>query len=62
MVVYDVSGRAVRTLVNGPQTAGMHEVIWDGTRDDGRVLPSGIYWCRLSAEAFESNRRMIVLK
>jgi flagellar hook assembly protein FlgD len=62
LVIYDVTGREVRTLVNGPQTAGLHEVVWDGTRDDERALPSGVYWCRMTTAGFESNRRMIVLK
>jgi hypothetical protein len=62
IVVYDVSGRALKTLVDGPQTAGLHEVIWDGTDDAGHVLPSGVYWTRLSAGSFQSNRKMVVLK
>jgi hypothetical protein len=62
LVIYDVAGRTVRTLVDGAQNAGPHAVVWDGTNDAGRVLPSGVYWCRLSAAGFTSNRRMVVLK
>jgi hypothetical protein len=62
LAIYDVSGRRVRTLVDGPQTAGAHEAVWDGTNDRGLRVAGGVYWSRLSAAAFESNRRMVVVK
>ena len=44
LIVYDLLGRAVDTLVNGPVDPGTHEVRFDGTR-----LSSGVYCCRLVA-------------
>ncbi|MCK4415185.1 MAG: hypothetical protein KAY32_16760 [Candidatus Eisenbacteria sp.] len=46
--VLDVTGRAVRTLVNGPQSAGTHVLQWTTEGDDGQRLPCGLYFCRLS--------------
>jgi photosystem II stability/assembly factor-like uncharacterized protein len=40
--VYDVTGREVMTLANGPAAAGEHTVSLDGAR-----LPAGSYWLRL---------------
>ncbi|MEZ4649477.1 MAG: FlgD immunoglobulin-like domain containing protein [Candidatus Eisenbacteria bacterium] len=48
LAVFDVSGRRVRTLVNGQLEAGRHEVIWNGRDDRGLEVSSGIYFYRLS--------------
>jgi hypothetical protein len=45
--VYDIGGRRVRTLVDGVVPAGPSRSAWDGTDDDCRPLPPGIYFCRL---------------
>jgi flagellar basal-body rod modification protein FlgD len=42
-VISDANGRVVRTLHLGAQTAGAHEVKWDGLDDAGKALPSGEY-------------------
>jgi flagellar hook assembly protein FlgD len=38
LVVYDVLGRRVRTLVDARMKAGDHDVVWDG-RDDAGPRP-----------------------
>ncbi len=62
LLVYDITGRKVRTLVNGVQPAGTHQVIWDGTNDAGQKVPAGVYWSQLSAGSYNSNKKMVVLK
>lgn len=47
MAVHDVSGRLVRTLVNGDIAAGRQSFAWDGTDDRGQASPSGVYMVRL---------------
>lgn len=42
LAVFDISGRAVAVLADGPQPAGEHTVLWDASR-----VPSGAYLCRL---------------
>jgi hypothetical protein len=49
LVVYDVSGRAVRTLIDGALPAGDARVAWDGRDGRGEPLPSGTYFARLTA-------------
>lgn len=44
VAVYDVRGRRVRTLVDEAQPAGPHRAAWDGRDDQGRNLPSGVYY------------------
>jgi hypothetical protein len=58
--VYDVTGRLVRTLVDGERTAGRFDAAWDGR--DGRGIPvaSGVYYVQLRAGG-EVRRQKIVL-
>jgi hypothetical protein len=55
--VYDLLGREVATLVQGPLPAGMHEVTLDASS-----LPSGIYFYRLNAGNLAQIRKMMLLK
>ena len=46
--VYDCAGRQVRVLLNrAPSAPGERRVLWDGTDDAGRGLPSGVYFVEL---------------
>lgn len=62
LAVYDVSGRRVRTLADGPMAAGVRTVTWDGKDDGGHDVASGIYLYRLEAGAFDQTRKMVLLK
>lgn len=45
--VYDTTGRTVRSLADGFQSAGMHNTRWDGRDVSGRQVASGIYFVTL---------------
>jgi len=61
--VYDVTGRRVRRLLDGPAAAGRNEVVWDGRDDAGRALASGAYLARLTApRAAPSTRRLTLVR
>lgn len=47
--VYDVAGRLVRTLVDGPLAGGEDRRTWDGRDDSGRPLGGGLYFGRLES-------------
>ncbi|MGA7160847.1 MAG: endo-1,4-beta-xylanase [Bacteroidota bacterium] len=55
--VYDIIGREVKTLVNGPKSAGSYEIQFDGS-----TLPSGVYYYRLQAGEFTSVKKFLLLK
>ena len=57
VVVYDILGREIVTLVQEHQMAGQYRVSFDGSR-----LPSGVYVVRISAGTFVESRKMILLK
>ena len=60
--IYDASGRAVRTLVEGKRGAAVHEVTWDGSDDGGRQVASGVYFCRLKAGDLIRTNKMILAR
>jgi hypothetical protein len=62
LTVYDLGGRLVRTLVDGPQPAGQQSVIWNGRDDDGRTVSSGVYVYELLAPDRRMTRKMTLLK
>ncbi len=51
--IYDVAGRLVRQLVEGPQGPGPVRVRWDGLSSEGRRVSPGIYLVRVRAGAAE---------
>ncbi|MDX1531647.1 MAG: FlgD immunoglobulin-like domain containing protein [Rhodothermales bacterium] len=59
--VYDVLGRAVRTLVARDEAAGPHEVRWDGRSDVGRPLTAGVYLYALESADRRVVRRVTLL-
>jgi hypothetical protein len=57
MKVFDALGREVAELVRGEQTAGLHEVRFDGSN-----LSSGVYYCRMQAGNFSDTRKLLLMK
>jgi hypothetical protein len=49
IVVLDVTGRVIRTLVNGPIAAGRGAIEWDGRDAQGSSVTSGVYFFRMEA-------------
>jgi hypothetical protein len=60
--VFDVSGRLVRTLVDGQQIPGWKSVVWNGRDDRDRGVSSGVYFYRMDAPGFSSTRKMLLLR
>jgi hypothetical protein len=59
--ILGADGRLIRTLLNDVQAAGAHEVLWDGLGNDGRKMPSGVYFYRLAGPGIQEGRQMIFL-
>jgi hypothetical protein len=57
LAIYDVAGRLVERLVNGPRPAGHHVATWNA-----RGRPSGVYFYRLETESFSATRKLVILK
>ena len=57
LVVYDIMGREVQTLVNERLNAGTYETTFDGT-----MLTSGVYFYKLVTDGFTETKKMILIK
>ncbi|WKZ69062.1 MAG: T9SS type A sorting domain-containing protein [Melioribacteraceae bacterium] len=57
LIVYDILGREIATLVNEIKPVGTHEVEFDASE-----LPSGIFFYRLQSGDFTQTKKMMVIK
>ena len=62
VVIYDVSGRLVTTLVNGANRAGRHRFKWDGRNSAGAGVSSGVYFVRLEFGGEVHRQKLILIK
>jgi hypothetical protein len=60
--IYDVSGRLVRTLAGGAQTAGRKMAVWNGKDDRGREVGSGVSFYRLQAPGYGKTLKMVLIQ
>lgn len=62
LVIYNIFGRKVGTLVDEAKEPGYYTVMWDGRDDAGLKVASGIYFYRITAGPFAETKRMILLR
>lgn len=62
LLVFDVRGRVVRTLVKERLDSGVHSITWDGQDDGGRRVASGVYFCRLRREQTTDAIKVVLTK
>ena len=62
LVIYNVLGQPVRTLVDAIQAADAYQVPWDGRDHSGARVANGVYLYRLQAGAIARVRKMLVLE
>jgi len=62
IIIYDMLGREVKTLINQTQDAGYRSVIWNATNDYGKPVSAGIYLYQIQAGEYISTKKMVLLK
>ena len=62
LVIYDMMGREVRTLLNNNTEAGFQSVTWDATNNFGNSVGAGVYIYQIKADGFIQSKKMILLK
>lgn len=60
--IYNLQGQEVKTLINSFQESGDHSIIWDGSREDGKYVSSGIYVAFFIAGKKREFRKMVLIK
>ena len=62
ITIYNAIGQKIATLMDKPQAAGVHQVTWDGTDAQNRVVSNGIYLCKMQVGDFTRTRKMVLLR
>ncbi|MBN1694552.1 alpha/beta fold hydrolase [candidate division WOR-3 bacterium] len=62
LTIFNIAGQAVRTLVNGQESAGFKSVSWNGKNSAGIQVPQGVYFYVFKADDFEKHHKMILVK
>jgi len=62
IVIYNILGQEVRTLVNSEHKAGYHMLKWDGADNSGRSVASGMYIYRIIATDYVQAKKMLLIR
>ena len=60
--VYDQMGRIVRNLINSSYEKGYHSVIWDSRDNNGKQVPSGLYFYSIEFGNNKHTKKMLFIK
>jgi hypothetical protein len=62
LVIYNIYGRVVETLVEGLQNSGIYEYEWKSIKSDDQGIPSGIYFYQIRINNYVKTMKMILLR
>ena len=62
IMIYDLMGRKIRTLVDMDQKAGYRSIQWNATNDLGQPVSAGMYLYTIQTGEFRQTRKMVLLK
>ena len=60
--IYDILGRHVATLIDGAQSAGSYNAVWNATDLNGNTVSNGVYFYTVQAGRHRATKRMLLLK
>jgi hypothetical protein len=60
--IFDILGRKIKTLINENYIQGTHSIDWDGRDNTGRIVSSGVYFCRIESACGIKTRKMLLIK
>ena len=62
MVIMDIRGRVVRTLIDKEERFGYQSVAWDAKNDDGDKVSSGVYFYQIRSTNFNAVGKLVFVK
>jgi len=62
LVIYNLLGERIRTLVNKKSEPGNHSVQWDGRTDSGEFVPSGFYLYQIQIGTYVDMKKMMLIQ
>ena len=61
LVVYNILGQKIKTLIDEALAPGVYTAVWDATDEAGTGVAAGVYFYQLSTESFLETRKMVLL-
>ena len=61
LVIYNVLGQKVKTLINDNMSSGFHHVLWKGVNDRGVSVSTGVYIVKIKCKDYVQTRKMIMM-
>ncbi|MEJ2545839.1 MAG: FlgD immunoglobulin-like domain containing protein, partial [Calditrichaceae bacterium] len=62
ILIYDINGRLVNTILNSNLMPGSYKVNWNGKDNKGKDISSGVYYAVVKASDFISTLKLVVIK
>ncbi len=62
IIIYNIKGQKVKTLINEMKEPGHYQAVWDGTDNSKKQVSSGIYFYKLTSGKKTLNKKMLLLK
>jgi hypothetical protein len=62
MLIYNINGQLIRTLIKGSYAGGIHQIMWDGKDDSGKIVASGAYIYQLTSANQQLSRKLVLSK
>ena len=62
VIIYDIRGRIVKTLISGSLMPGHYSAVWDGKNQYGSEASSGIYIARFTSPGYERTIKMVLIR
>jgi len=59
LIIYDIQGRRVKTLLDDKKSAGVYNIIWSGVNSQNQSVASGIYFYRFVAIPINGAERFL---
>jgi hypothetical protein len=60
--IFDILGDHVKTVLNEKQAPGYKMIVWDGTNDRNKTVPTGIYYYTVSTNRFSQINKVVLIK
>jgi murein tripeptide amidase MpaA len=60
--IYNLIGQTIKTIQNTQKSSGNYTDRWDGTDDNGNIVPAGVYLCRMAAGNEKRTMKIILLR
>lgn len=62
LLIYDISGRLVRTLINEEEVSGVYKVIWNSKNDRNQTVSAGIYFYKFQTPNYTETKKLLLIE